>query len=122
MSYNLAMTSLADTLPDDPAALKAMVLAERARGDRLAQIIKEMQRHRFGRRAETLPIDQLELGLEDIEQVEAATAAQDEKSDQHKRTATAAKRRTNRGSLPTHLPRIETVICGFRRCRPPVPG
>ena len=57
------MTSLADTLPDDPATLKAMVLAERARADRLAQILKEMQRHRFGRRAETLPLDQLELGL-----------------------------------------------------------
>jgi len=32
------MTSLADTLPDDPATLKAMVLAERARADRLTQI------------------------------------------------------------------------------------
>jgi len=104
------MTSLADTLPDDPTALKAMVLAERARADRLAQIIKEMQRHRFGRRAEALPIDQLELGLEDVEQVEAAAAALNEKSDQRKRTAAAAKRRTNRGSLPAHLPRIETVI------------
>ena len=104
------MTSLADTLPDDPTALKAMVLAERARADRLAQIIKEMQRHRFGRRAEALPIDQLELGLEDVEQVEAAAAALDKTSDQRKRTAAAAKRRTNRGSLPAHLPRIETVI------------
>jgi transposase len=53
------MPSLADTLPDDPATLKAMVLAERARADRLTQILKEMQRHRFGRRAETLPLDQL---------------------------------------------------------------
>jgi len=57
------MTSLADTLPDDPATLKAMVLAKRARADRLTQILKEIQRHRFGRRAETLPLDQLELGL-----------------------------------------------------------
>jgi small-conductance mechanosensitive channel len=32
------MTALADTLPDDPETLKAMLLAERARADRLAQI------------------------------------------------------------------------------------
>ena len=83
------MTSLADTLPDDPATLKAMVLAERARADRLAQILKEMQRHRFGRRAETLPLDQLELGLEDVQQVEADEAAQTEKADPERRAATA---------------------------------
>jgi hypothetical protein len=31
--------------------------------ERLRQIIKELQRHRFGRRAETLPEDQMLLGL-----------------------------------------------------------
>jgi transposase len=102
------MTSLADTLPDDPATLKAM--AERARADRLAQILKEMQRHRFGRRAETLPLDQLELGLEDVQQVEADEAAQTEKADPERRAARAARRRAYRGSLPEHLPRIETLI------------
>jgi transposase len=104
------MTSLADTLPDDPATLKAMVLAERARADRLAQILKEMQRHRFGRRAETLPLDQLERGLEDVQQVEAAEAARVEKVDPERRAATATRRRANRGSLPEPLPRIETII------------
>ena len=104
------MTTLVDSLPDDPATLKAMVLAERARADRLTQIIKEMQRHRFGRRAETLPLDQMELGLEEVQQEEAAEAACEEKADPVKRVATAAKRRTNRGALPAHLPRIETII------------
>jgi transposase len=104
------MTSLADTLPDDPATLKAMVLAERARADRLAQILKEMQRHRFGRRAETLPLDQLELGLEDVQQVEADEAAKVEKADPERGAATATRRRANRGALPEHLPRIETLI------------
>jgi transposase len=104
------MTSLADSLPDDPATLKAMLLAERARADRLTQILKEMQRHRFGRRAETLPLDQLELGLEDVQQEEAAEAAQAEKAEPAKRAATASKRRTNRGALPAHLPRIGTII------------
>jgi len=48
-----------------------MLLAERHESERLRQIIKELQRHRFGRRAETLPEDQLLLGLEEAEQVEA---------------------------------------------------
>ena len=61
------MSGLAKALPDDMETLKAMLLSDRARADRLAQIIKELQRHRFGRRAETLPIDQLELGLEDVQ-------------------------------------------------------
>ena len=49
------MATEAPALPDDPETLKAMLLAERARSERLAQIIKELQRHRFGRRAESLP-------------------------------------------------------------------
>ena len=69
---------MADTLPDDPGTLKAMLLAERARAERLGQIIKELQRHRFGRRAETLPEDQLLLGLEEAEQVAASSEAEGE--------------------------------------------
>ena len=65
------MTMTADELPDDLNALKAMVLSREAENARLRQIIKELQRHRFGRRAETLPEDQLLLGLEEAEQVEA---------------------------------------------------
>ncbi len=64
-----------DALPDDPETLKAMLLAERVQNERLRQIIKELQRHRFGRRAETLPEDQMLLGLEDVEQAEADHAA-----------------------------------------------
>jgi transposase len=98
-----------DALPDDPAALKAMLLAERIRSERLVQIIKELQRHRFGRRAEPLPEDQLLLALEDIEQGEAnAEAAADEKAPAE-RVARAKQRRMNRGSLPAHLPRIEVT-------------
>jgi transposase len=62
-------------LPDDPETLKAMLLAERMQNERLRQIIKELQRHRFGRRAETLPEDQMLLGLEDVEQTVASDAA-----------------------------------------------
>ena len=91
-----------------------MLLAERAdhaaEAARLHQIIKELQRHRFGRRAETLPIDQLELGLEDVQQAEAGEAAQAEAVDPAAKAARTTQRRTNRGALPAELPRVEVVI------------
>jgi transposase len=104
------VTTAAEALPDDPNMLKAMLLAERAESERLRQIIREMQRHRFGRRAEKLPTEQLLLGLEEVEQVEAASEAQSEDKNPGQRRERAARRRTNRGALPAHLPRIETVV------------
>jgi transposase len=104
------MTAMADALPDDPSTLKAMLLAERARAERLEQIIKELRRYRFGRRAETLPEDQMLLGLEDVEQIAASSEAEREAAAPVERARRAAKRRMNRGSLPAHLPRIEMVV------------
>ena len=52
---------------DDPAALQAMLAAQRVENERLRKIIRELQRHRFGRRAESLLPDQLQLGLEEAE-------------------------------------------------------
>ncbi|MFL6806765.1 MAG: IS66 family transposase [Xanthobacteraceae bacterium] len=103
------MTPASPALPDDPDLLKTLLLAERAESERLRQIIQALQRHRFGRRAETLPEDQLLLALEEVEQGEAAQAAQQEASAPGKPMA-PAKRRVNRGSLPAHLPRLETVV------------
>jgi transposase len=102
------VTASTASLPDDPGLLKAMLLAERAESERLRQIIRELQRHRFGRRAESLPEEQLQFALEEAEQIEAAGLAQTEGPSERK--AHAAKRRTNRGALPSHLPRVETVI------------
>jgi len=104
------MAITAEQLPDDPDALKAMVLARDVENARLIQIIKELQRHRFGRRAEMLPQDQLLLGLEEAEQIEACGEEEAEAASANQRQAKAAKRRANRGSLPAHLPRIETII------------
>ena len=87
-----------------------MLLEERAESERLRQIIKALQRHRFGRRAESLPEDQLLLGLEEAEQVEAAGHADAEEAAPAQKTARTAKRRVNRGSLPAHLPRVETLV------------
>lgn len=104
------MTIPDEALPEDPGLLKAMLLAERAESDRLRQIIKELQRHRFGRRAESLPEDQLQLALEEVEQTEAAGHAETEATAPAERLARTAKRRANRGALPAHLPRIEMVL------------
>ena len=98
-----------DALPDDPGTLKAMVLAERARAERLEQIIKELQRHRFGRRAETLPEDQLLLGLEEVDQIEAGEEAAGE----------AQMRRPSARGEPRRAGRTEDrflPICRVSRC------
>src|SRR5258708_32674292 len=73
-------------------------------------MIKEMQRHRFGRRAETLPEDQMLLGLEDVEQMAASDAAIADQPAPVERAGWAEKRRTTRGSLPADLPRVEIVV------------
>jgi hypothetical protein len=69
MCFALAARSPGDSLPTD--ALRALLLAERAHHaeelERLTAIIKELQRHRFGRRAERLDPEQLALALEDVE-------------------------------------------------------
>jgi transposase len=103
------VTSPASALPDDPGTLKALVAEERAENERLRQIIKAMQRHRFGRRAESLPEDQLLLGLEEAEQVEAAGLEKAETAPAVKAERTT-RRRANRGALPSHLPRVETLV------------
>jgi len=99
-----------DSLTSDPITLRAMLAAERAENERLRQIIKELQRHRFGRRAESLPVDQLLLGLEEAEQAEAEGCAGEEAADPAKRADRVRKRRANRGSLPAHLPRVERIL------------
>jgi transposase len=115
---------MAQALPGDVETLQALLLKERAEHaaallakdhahaeiERLRQIIKEMQRHRFGRRAETLAPDQLALGLEDVEQEIAAGEAGTEAVAPAEKAARVARRRTNRGALAAHLPRIEMLI------------
>jgi transposase len=99
-----------DSLPDDPGTLKAMLIAERVQNERLRQIIKELHRHRFGRRAEALPEDQMLLGLEDVEQAAASEEVANEVADPAERRNRSTKRRVNRGSLPAHLPRVEMMV------------
>jgi hypothetical protein len=60
-----------------------------------------LQRHRFGRRAESLPEGQLLLALEGVEQREAGEAEANEAKSPSARAEGARKRRANRGALPT---------------------
>jgi transposase len=111
----------AGNLPSDPEALRALIIAERAHHaeaiarvmgerDRLRAIIRELQRHRFGRRSEQLDRDQLALGLEDVEQSLAAAEAEEQCAVPPARDRSRSRRKINRGALPAHLARIETVI------------
>src|SRR5215208_2785501 len=93
-----------------------MLLEERAESERLRQIIKALQRHRFGRRAESLPDDQLLLGLEEAEQLEAAGHAQAEVTAPAEKTACTAKRRVNRGSLPATCRGLRPSLTSRARC------
>ncbi len=125
-----------DTLPTDPDALLALLLAERARHAaeiaaeragreaeaakraqaeeqiaRLRQIILDLQRHRFGRRSEKLDADQLSLALEELEQTLAALEAAPESAETSEvRRARPVRRQVNRGNLPGDLPREEVVV------------
>ena len=105
------MTASADALPDDPDTLKAMLLAERAR-ERAAAIRSSRSCSAIAsagapRRCRKI---RLLLGLEEVEQVAASGEAESEAAAPAERSARAARRRMNRGSLPAHLPRIEMVV------------
>ena len=109
-------------LPEDIEALRALALEQSrkladvtvAKGEadaeieRLQSIIDAFMRHRFGRKSEQLDPDQLQLGLEDIETALGAAGAAREA-----RTVNAMGdrlRKTNRGSLPSRLERIEQIV------------
>jgi transposase len=102
-------------LPDDVIALQQLVrslAAERtslreakAEIERLNLIIKQLQRHQFGRRAEQLDSDQLHLGFEDLEvdlaRVEAKLPPVKTKP---------GKPEGERPSLPAHLQREDVRL------------
>jgi transposase len=125
------MSQSVDQLPNDIAALQALVMATRAerdaaiverdaaitlrdqalsRNERLQHLLKQLQRAQFGRRSEKLDPEQLALAFEDIEQAIAGGEAEDDKKDPAAAAARADKRRANRGALPTHLPRVHVTI------------
>jgi transposase len=91
------------------------VLAERdaaqAEIEKLRLLIRQLQRGQFGRRSEKLDPDQLQLGLEDLEQAAAAAEVAQEAAAGSAGTRQPSRvRRRNLGTLPTHLPRVEVLV------------
>src|ERR671929_1571182 len=86
--------------------------------EKLRLLIRRLQRGRFGRRSERLDPDQLQLGLEDLEQtVAAAEAAQEEAATRSGTARVPRVRRRNLGALPAHLPRVEVLVdVGDKSC------
>jgi hypothetical protein len=112
------------SLPEDAAALRVLVLAtlaerdaavsERdtllAQNDRLRHLLLKLTRMQFGAKSERLPEEQMQLGLEALEQAIAKDEAEAEKRDPGLRKDNATRRRAGRGALPAHLPRIEVTL------------
>ena len=99
---------------DNAAAERDRIAAERdalvLQNDWLRHLLLKLKRMQFGAKSERLPEEQLQLGLEDLEQAIAQGDAKAERGDPALKQARAAKRRTNRGALPAHLPRIEVTL------------
>src|SRR5215207_549779 len=85
--------------------------AAQAEIEKLRLLIRQLQRGQFGRRSERLDPDQLQLGLEDLEQTAAAAeAAQEVTSRSGDAPRPPQVRRRNLGALPAHLPRVEILV------------
>lgn len=118
-------------LPEDPAALRALLLAaletcdtlsaerdglvaERdalaARNERLHHLLLKLKRRQFSRKSEQLPEAQLLFAFEEIEATLAGSEAEAGKRSPKLGEQQAKRRRCNRGRLPAHLPRIEQVL------------
>jgi len=123
------VSDLAEALPDDVEALRALVrdarserdsaIAERdaarlerdralEQNDRFRHLLDRLRRAHFGPRSEKLDSDQLQLALEDVEP--AVAQSETGKRDSTPRAARARQRGETRPSLPPHLPRIEVVV------------
>jgi len=102
---------IAETLPDDVDALKALVREQRAQLqghvaeiEHLKLLIAKFRRLQFGRSSEKLDreVEQLELRLEELQSTEAKAQAAS-------KTEPAQKKIPTRKPLPEHLPRERVV-------------
>src|SRR4051794_24962333 len=111
---NVELTSLQaerDTVLAERDLIREKHDAAQAEIEKLRLLIRQLQRGRFGRRSERLDPDQLQLGLEDLEQTAAAAeAAQEELAARNSTPRASRVRRRNLGALPAHLPRIEVLV------------
>ena len=77
--------------------------------DRLRHLLQQLRRMQFGRKSERFDPEQLQLAIEDLETAVAVEDAEQDKT-APSTEAQKQKRRTNRGSLPAHLPRVHITL------------
>src|SRR4051794_22356403 len=100
-----------DTVVSERDTLRSEHDAAQAEIEKLRLLIRQLQRGQFGRRSERLDPDQLQLGLEDLEQAAAAAeAAQEGVAARNGTPRPPRVRRRNLGALPAHLPRVEVLV------------
>src|SRR4051794_32945239 len=115
------LRELADVVAQQNATIAALQIerdtvrseheAAQAEIEKLRLLIRQLQRGQFGRRSERLDPDQLQLGLEDLEQAAAAAeAAQEAATRSSGAPRPPRSRRRNLGALPAHLPRVEVLV------------
>ena len=106
-----------DTLPNDPDLLQQMLRTMlhqqselHAENDKLRLLIQRLTRHQFGCRSEKLTDEQLQFGLEDLEQTVAENQAEQDAAVVPPAKPRAKRAARSHGSLPAHLPGYEVVI------------
>ena len=100
-----------DTVLTERDTVRSELEATQVEIEKLRLLIRQLQRGQFGRRSEKLDPDQLQIGLEDLEQTAAAAeAAQEEVAARNSTPRAPRVRRRNLGALPAHLPRIEVLV------------
>jgi transposase len=108
MAFLEDQTSTVERLRAERDSLRAERDTAAAEIDKLRLMIRQLLRAQYGRRSETLDPDQLQLGLEEVEQ--SLGTAQAPAPATPKTAGERQPAQRNRGALPPHLPRYEVVI------------
>jgi len=103
-----AVTALLEERTSTVARLRAERDTANAEVEKLRVMIRQLLRAQYGRRSETLDPDQLQLGLEEVEQSLGSAQAPAPAATQP--TAARQPAQRNRGALPRHLPRYEVIV------------
>ncbi len=112
MSMLEAQNSAVERLRVERDTFRAERDTANAEVEKLQLLIKQLTRSRYGAHSEKIDPDQLQLGLEEVEQSLGAARAvvEVEPPDDQKATVERKPPQRNRGALPPHLARVETVV------------
>src|SRR6266436_4446400 len=112
MSMLEAQNSAVERLRVERDTFRAERDTANAEVEKLQLLIKQLARRRYGAHSEKIDPDQLQLGLEEVEQSLGAARAvvEAEPPDDQKATVERKPPQRNRGALPPHLARVETVV------------